>query len=140
MKQYRKVESRRHPTARIACGDPVQSKVESLISHYCLSVWGLLTWSAAVLCTACRHDEPVIPVEEEHIGDTLIVVPPTDSASIRQPVIVGFYLLNEGNMGSNKSTLDYYDYTTATYRRNIYAEANPDVPKELGDVGNDLKI
>ncbi len=140
MKQHRKVESRRHPTARIACGDPVQSKVESLISHYCLSVWGLLTLSAAVLFTACRHDEPVIPVEEEHIGDTLIVVPPTDSASIRQPVIVGFYLLNEGNMGSNKSTLDYYDYTTATYRRNIYGEANPDVPKELGDVGNDLKI
>ena len=54
--------------------------------------------------------------------------------------IQGFYLLNEGNMGSNKSTLDYYDYETATYHRNIYAAANPSVPKELGDVGNDLKI
>ncbi len=69
MKQCRKVESRK-------------SKVESLISHYCLSVWGLLTLSAAVLFTACRHDEPVIPVEEEHIGDTLIVVPPTDLSLI----------------------------------------------------------
>lgn len=54
--------------------------------------------------------------------------------------ISGFYLLNEGNMGSNKATLDYYDYATGEYIRNIYAEANPDVPMELGDVGNDLLI
>ena len=54
--------------------------------------------------------------------------------------IDGFYLLNEGNMGSNKSTLDYYDYTTGEYSRNIFGFANPTVPKELGDVGNDIKI
>jgi len=82
----------------------------------------------SILLTGCRRDEPVTPPEEEQKGDTV------------RNEITGFYLLNEGNMGSNKSTLDYYDYTTATYRRNIYAEANPDVPKELGDVGNDLKI
>ena len=77
--------------------------------------------------TACRQEE--IPIhEEEQIGDTT-----------RTP-IVGMYLLNEGNMGSNKSTLDYYDFTTGTYQRNIYAEANPTVPKELGDVGNDIQI
>lgn len=54
--------------------------------------------------------------------------------------VQGFYLLNEGNMGSNKSTLDYCDYTTGEYHRNIYGDANPSVPKELGDVGNDIKI
>lgn len=70
----------------------------------------------------------MLPPEEEQHGDTVLTS------------IVGFYLLNEGNMSSNKATLDYYDYTTATYSRNIYARANPDVPKELGDVGNDLKI
>jgi DNA-binding beta-propeller fold protein YncE len=43
-------------------------------------------------------------------------------------------------MGSNKSTLDYYDYETGEYNRNIFAFANPSVPKELGDVGNDLQI
>ena len=43
-------------------------------------------------------------------------------------------------MGSNKSTLDYYDYETGKYTRNIYAERNPGVVKELGDVGNDLQI
>ena len=52
----------------------------------------------------------------------------------------GFYLLNEGNMGSNKSTLDYYDYSTGIYIKNIYASVNPTVTKELGDVGNDLQI
>lgn len=52
----------------------------------------------------------------------------------------GFYLLNEGNMGSNKATLDYYDFATGIYKRNIYAERNPTVPKEMGDVGNDIAI
>jgi DNA-binding beta-propeller fold protein YncE len=82
----------------------------------------------SVVLTGCRKDVVVFPVEEEQKGDTM------------HTEVVGFYLLNEGNMGSNKATLDYYDYGTATYSRNIYAEANPDVPKELGDVGNDLKI
>ncbi|MCM1225172.1 MAG: hypothetical protein NC548_63045, partial [Lachnospiraceae bacterium] len=34
----------------------------------------------------------------------------------------------------------YFDYATGVYTRNIYGNANPDVPKELGDVGNDLQI
>lgn len=51
-----------------------------------------------------------------------------------------FYLLNEGNMGSNKATLDYYDAQTGRYRRNLFAETNPAVVFELGDVGNDLQI
>ncbi len=48
--------------------------------------------------------------------------------------------MNEGNMGSNKASLDYFDYTTGMYHRNIFAERNPDVPHELGDVGNDIQI
>jgi hypothetical protein len=62
------------------------------------------------------------------------------SNSTSKTEIKGFYLLNEGNMNSNKATLDYFDYTKGTYFRNIYAEANPNVVKELGDVGNDIKI
>ena len=52
----------------------------------------------------------------------------------------GFYLLNEGNMGSNKASLDFMDFTTGVYHHNIYAERNPNVVKELGDVGNDAQI
>ena len=52
----------------------------------------------------------------------------------------GFYLLNEGQWGANNSTLDYFDVKTGIYSSNIYAERNPNVIKELGDTGNDLKI
>lgn len=79
--------------------------------------------------TSCREDELVVPTEYEIIGDE------TPDSSIR-----GLYLVNEGNMGSNKCTIDYYDYVTGLYARNIYAEKNPDVIKELGDVGNDVAI
>lgn len=54
--------------------------------------------------------------------------------------VKGMYVLNEGNMGSNKCTLDFFDYNTGEYHRNIYAERNPGVVKELGDVGNDIAI
>lgn len=77
---------------------------------------------------SCRGPEIILPSEEEQKGDTI------------HSDVQGFYLLNEGNMGSNKATLDYYDYTTATYKRNIFAEANPDITQGLGDVGNDLRI
>lgn len=81
-----------------------------------------------MILTGCRQEIIIYPPEEEQKGDTI-----TNEW-------VGFYLLNEGNMGSNKASLDYYDYPTATYTRNIYAEANPTVVKDLGDVGNDIKI
>lgn len=78
----------------------------------------------------CRHDELVVPTEYDIINDV-----PDPDTSIR-----GFYLVNEGNMGSNKCTLDYFDYFTGLYARNFYAERNPNVIKELGDVGNDIGI
>ena len=100
--------------------------------------WGWVRWGrgfllslfllSLLLLQSCRHDIIVWPSEEEEVGDT------------RQDSILGFYLLNEGNMGSNKCTMDYYDYTTGTYIRNIYGNANPSAVKELGDVGNDLRI
>ena len=90
--------------------------------------WGWVLLLSLLLLHSCRHDIIVWPSEEEEVGGT------------RQDSILGFYLLNEGNMGSNKCTMDYYDYTTGTYIRNIYGNANPSAVKELGDVGNDLRI
>lgn len=78
---------------------------------------------------SCREDVEMILSENEDTGYAREVVG-----------YKGFYLLNEGNMGSNKSTLDYYNFETGVYTRNIYAEVNPTVPKELGDVGNDIGI
>lgn len=50
------------------------------------------------------------------------------------------FVLNEGNMGSNKCTIDFMDFRSGIYSRNIYPERNPDIVKELGDVGNDIGI
>ena len=80
------------------------------------------------LLSACRTIEPASSSEETPVGAG-------DSGPIE-----GFFLLNEGNMGSNKCTLDYYDYASGIYRKNIYAERNPGVVQELGDVGNDMAI
>lgn len=74
----------------------------------------------------CRHDEIIFPTESEQTG-------PGNGSG-------GIYVLNEGNMGSNKCTLDYYDYGTGIYSRNIYSERNTDEIMELGDVGNDIAI
>lgn len=82
-----------------------------------------------VTLISCRTDEIVIPRE------VVEGIAPAENTAIK-----GFYMLNEGNMGSNKCTLDFFDYTKGTYYRNIYAEVNPNVVKELGDVGNDIKI
>ena len=79
---------------------------------------------------ACREIELVVPTEYE-----LLPGVPIDPDA--RPA--GMYLLNEANMGSNKSSIDYVDFRNAYYVRNIYAERNPEVVKELGDVGNDIQ-
>lgn len=43
-------------------------------------------------------------------------------------------------MGANAATLDFLDIEKDTLYRNIYPTRNPEVVKELGDVGNDLQI
>ena len=78
--------------------------------------------------SSCREDD-FIPLPDE---DKL----PEQEASY----IAGFYLLNEGNMNMNKASLDYYDYQTGLYTRNLYGTANPTSTLGLGDVGNDLGL
>jgi lipoprotein len=82
------------------------------------------------ILSSCREDEHIV------VSDVQIIRDKIDPNS----KIAGMYLVNEGNMGSNKCTLDYLDYTEGIYMRNIYPERNPTVVKELGDVGNDVQI
>ena len=84
----------------------------------------------AAIATSCREDELVVPTEYD------ILPVPTQPGAVPR----GMYLLNEGNMGSNKSSIDYVDIRNALYSRNMYAQANPSVVMELGDVGNDIAI
>lgn len=81
------------------------------------------------LFPSCRKELPVLDAEKEFITY------PTTPQSIE-----GFFLLNEGNMGSNKCTIDFFSTRGGYYLRNIYPERNPDIVKELGDVGNDIQI
>ena len=83
------------------------------------------------MLSACRTDDIIIYAEDEDTGVETV-----------HSEVVGLYLLNEGNMGSNKCTLDYLDLSDSTihYCRNIFADRNPNEVKELGDVGNDIKI
>jgi len=90
----------------------------------------VLVLSIALLATSCRKDDEIVGSTSQHV-----IYPDPDLGEIK-----GFFLLNEGNMGSNKSTLDYFDYETGIYSKNIFAERNPGVVKELGDVGNDIQI
>lgn len=80
--------------------------------------------------SSCRHDEIVVPTEYE----------PLPGEINKNATIEGMYLVNEGNMGSNKCSIDFLDFRNGWYERNIYAARNPHVVKELGDVGNDVQI
>ena len=83
----------------------------------------------ALLATSCRKDAPP-PTEQV---STLFTPNPSS-------MVKGVYLLNEGNFNANKATLDYVDYTTGQFRKNIYNQVNPEVTKGLGDVGNDMAV
>jgi len=81
-----------------------------------------------VFVQSCRKDETVQQPSVQQNGTEI------DANYAR------LYVLNEGNMDENRSTLDYYDYNNWTYNTNIYQSANPNVPLYLGDAGNDLQI
>lgn len=89
--------------------------------------WFLLAF-AAIVFQGCQEEDPIIPEE-------IVVLPPETVTTVE-----GFYLLNEGNMNMNKASLDYYDYASGVYKRNVYGQANPEATLGLGDVGNDIAI
>ena len=88
-------------------------------------------FSLVLLLSGCRGSDIIVPSTPTTV-DT--------SAGKTSSAIAGMFLLNEGNMGSNKATLDYYNYNTGVYHKNIFATINPLVSRELGDVGNDIQI
>ncbi|RZL98157.1 MAG: YncE family protein, partial [Pedobacter sp.] len=91
------------------------------------TLWALLCFLS--ILSACRKTETPI------IDNTGTPVTPGEKGPVK-----GFFLLNEANMGSNKASLDYFDSESGIYHKNIFPKLNPTVVKELGDVGNDIKI
>ena len=82
---------------------------------------------------SCRDDEYITYMQDNTVG-------PSDGDGS----VSGMYVLCQGNMGSNKATIDYLDLSNDDgnihYLRNIYVERNPSTVKELGDVGNDIQV
>ena len=83
----------------------------------------IIFFFVVLLSASCRHN--VVVTDKE------IELP--DSSAV-------LYILNEGNMGSNKATIDMYDINGDSIVRDIYPRMNPSVVKELGDVGNDIAV
>ena len=108
-----------------------QHHILTLIIHHSKFIMMLV----ALLLISCRGEEIVVPSEYERLPIEL-----KDEQSFAANEPIGMYLLNEGNMGSNKATIDYLDFCNGYYIRNIYGERNPNVIKELGDVGNDIQV
>lgn len=96
-------------------------------------IFYMLAVAVIAVVSSCRNDDVVIPPTPEDTGKPSV-----------KGKVVGMYVLNEGVMGFNKATLDYLDLSayglTVQYMRNIYPSRNPDDVKELGDVGNDVKV
>lgn len=82
-----------------------------------------------------EEEEVNPPADENHDAET-----PDGAEPDKTGPVAGFYVLNEGNMGANKSTIDYFEYAKSRYIRNIYPERNPSVVMELGDAGNDIAV
>ena len=78
--------------------------------------------------SSCRQDDDVISPTIMETGMAI------------DTEVKGLYVLCEGNMGSNKATLDYLDLTTGQYLKNIFPSRNPNQVMQLGDVGNDAQI
>lgn len=96
---------------------------------YKININCLIAVLAMALLFSCREDEVIFT------SNTIQVAYAHPDAKI-----LGFYQLNEGNMGMNRASIDLFDARQGTYTTDIYSERNPNVIKELGDVGNDIKI
>lgn len=79
---------------------------------------------------ACRQERNLVPAEHEQIKV---------SAGL-QAEAQGMYILNNGGPGTNKATLDYLDFATGDYARNIYAESNKELLPVLGDNAVDMAL
>jgi DNA-binding beta-propeller fold protein YncE len=92
------------------------------------------TLIVAVLSAGCSDDDSESTPQDQ--GLTGVDVTVGENVAGRSRV----YVLSEGGMGSNNSTLDFMAYADGRYRRNVFGTLNPGVTLGLGDTGNDLQV
>ncbi len=90
----------------------------------------MLSLLAALFTVSCSDDDNNENGGEQTGGTAM----PTE--------IQGMYVLNEGNWGANKTSVDYLDLssTPTVYTTNIWAQRNATAVMGLGDMGNDMNI
>ena len=104
-------------------------KAKSIFSQFTASLIILSGACAPLFLTSCDgEDEPTAAVEGQ-------VTKPEALHNVSR-----LCLLCQGNMGTNKCTLDQFDYKTGVYTRNIFPAANPSQGMGLGDMGNDIHV
>lgn len=92
---------------------------------------GCCMFLTAVFAASCGDDTQGTPS-----GITGITVSqPAGACEVK-----GLFVLNEGQMNTNKSSLDYFDYGSGKFYNKLFSKINPDVTLGLGDTGNDLKL
>lgn len=93
---------------------------------------------ALVAAAGCRKEDTLrfLPGENGEPSDYEVV----DAAVNASAEPSGFYLVNQGNMGSNKARLDFLNFHNGFYIRDVFTEYNPEVVKGLGDTGNDVQV
>ena len=93
---------------------------------------GLLLLCGALLVTACQKDQ--VPSKDATLDGVTVDVSGISSSARK------LFVLNEGGMGSNNSTLDFLRFKDGKYVTGAFKKMNPDVGAGLGDVGNDIAI
>ena len=94
----------------------------------------LLLCGALVFC-ACRKD----PVPEPPAKDADLTGEKVDVSVIPESV-KKIFVLNEGGMGSNNSSLDFLRVSDGNYITGAFKKMNPTIEAGLGDVGNDIAV
>lgn len=97
------------------------------------SKFALLVFSVALLAvpTGCEKDETT----SEDAGLAGVQVTVGEKGRYDK-----LFVLNEGKMGTNNATVDFFRFSDGYYVRNAFSQMNPTLTGGLGDVGNDIVI
>ncbi|MGM9771001.1 MAG: DUF5074 domain-containing protein [Candidatus Cryptobacteroides sp.] len=88
----------------------------------------------AAIAVSCSKDEPSSETtsNDSNLAGVNVAVGET-SGSFKK-----LFVLNEGKMGTNNASLDFFRFSDGKYVRNSFELMNPGQVLGLGDVGNDI--
>ena len=93
-----------------------------------------LVLGAALSLAACSKD--VVPPKDASLEGDIVLMP----MGINESGYSKLFVLNEGGMGSNNSTLDFMRLKESWYITDAFGKMNPGIAAGLGDVGNDIAV